>query len=294
MGLFDSVIKNTSRALDPAGLLSGTLGSGSPGSVTTRASGTAGQQAVSQELADFLRERIGQGLPGYEGQQIAPLTDLQQAGIQGVSDFASSDNFATQGVEDLFGSLTDEQARADFEEFTRPLIGSLRADTDAFLKEQGLANVGTRASEGVDRLRGQGQFALDNMALQAQQQAIQANRQLRAGLAPTAMQAAQAPLTAAQAQLQAGALQQQQRQAELTSQFQEFQRTTPELNPLINQALAFLGLNQTDTIVQQPQQSGLAGFLQGVAPGVGLGLGQGLFGGSSTVASQLPVAPRQF
>ena len=66
----------------------------------------------------------------------------------------------------------------------------------------------------------------------------------------------EAPLRRAQAGVGFGALPRLAKQAELTAQFEEYKRTQPELSPIIDDAMAFLGLT-TQAGFWDPGQPGL-------------------------------------
>ena len=76
-----------------------------------------------------------------------------------------------------------------------------------------------------------------------------------------------------QAAFQYGQLPRMIEQAELTSQIEEFKRTTPELSPILDRMLQYLGI-QTQAAYNQPYRP--SPFLQlmgAAAPGIGAGIG---------------------
>ena len=75
-------------------------------------------------------------------------------------------------------------------------------------------------------------------------------------------------------------------QQDLASQIQEFIRTTPQMNPVLNLAMQYLGEGTMASYFPAQQQSPFMQLISAVAPAVGMGMGSyygaGGGGGAST------------
>jgi hypothetical protein len=275
----------------------------------TKAGGTDEQQALSEALANLFQGITGEGtkqlasVTPYPGQQVAQfpawltsgITNLMKTSAGGVGELASSQQQAalqqlsgksagagltTQATQDWYNKGVLAPAMLGFEQQIKPQImegfaagGALNSRVGNALERQ-LGNIQTQS---------QGQLAtanLQNQQLMAQLQEAANQRQLQA--------ASSSGIAGFQGQLAGGLAAgyspvYQQKQAELSSAFQEWLRQQPWANPYIQPALSMTGQNQS-LAYNQP------GLLQQLGSGLGnLGVGawgvgqvSNLFGGSGS------------
>lgn len=249
---------------------------------------SGGQQNVASPLAKFLSSRVGQGLQGFGGQRIAGMSSFEQSGLGALSSFLGSETPLSGDItgalqkllagqpstevnsgltRDFFRKSIADPARRRFEEETLPLVRESFVGSGQF-NSTARAETERRARRDLDEaLLGKETelvFADEQARRQLSESALQ--RALGAsGIAPGAARSLEeGDLRRAQAGTTIGALPRQLAQAQLDFEFNEFIRTQPELSPVIQQALAFLGIPTTATFFE-PGQSFGEGALQGGA-----------------------------
>lgn len=196
-----------------------------------------------------IASRIGQPGPAFAGERVAPLTSLQQTGIQRATEFAGAPVPAAFGLAQsefvrqltptdpantlLFKAVREGAKRnlqQSIEQISDISGGTGRAFTGARLEQEAKAAEG--ATINLNQILGQ-------LALEQERQRISAAERLP-GIAG---QIAEFPLRQAQAAVSIGEVPRQIEQAQLDAQFQEFIRrfvTEPQqVSQLANQ---FIGL----------------------------------------------------
>ena len=243
---------------------------------------TPQQSELLTSLIGQTQPGIGQAGPSFGGQRVAPLSGLQQQGIDfaggipGAFGQAQQQGFGAigdilSGGQDFFGPA-QASAQNFFENVVSPNVLGTFADSSSAnsgVAQKALSNAGRDVSLGLaDRLSG----------LQLQQQGNQ--------LGALSQLPQFANLTGQGAgQLQAlGGLQQQQQQAGIGAQREIFQEQQPFNNPAFSIAGQLAGIGATENIGVQ-QGAGLGRELLGGGLGIlgsaassGLGISKGLFG----------------
>lgn len=204
------------------------------------------QQKLMDQLSSFYGSRIGKGLPAWGGEFAIPPTPGEEWGM-GKYKEAVEGMDPTQ-IHDWYMQYIAPQEKRYMRQEIVPQIreagvraGTLRG-TPTELRESkaweqfGAGQLG-RIGEAITTERAAGRAAL-----------------------PGYMTAAALPRLI--------------EQLELTSRIEEFKRTTPELNPILNLAQQLLGTQTMAAYYQPGQTSEVMQLLQALAPGVGYGMGQ--------------------
>lgn len=255
------------------------------------------QQRVLNPLTAYLEGRVGKGLPRFEGDRVVGLSDPEQQSLGLLSDFLSSESALAQPT---LGALTqilggqpttqvNEGITRDFfqRSIREPALRRFEEETLPLLRE---AYVGPGLSQSTARQEGERRSRrdLEESLLAKELELVYRDEQERRGLAESAAErqvrgvglapaatttVEEAPLRRAEAGQRLGALPRVIEQAELDFEFNEFVRTTPELSPVIEQALAFLGIPMQASFFQPGRTFG-EGALQGGALAASLALGR--------------------
>ena len=220
------------------------------------------QQALMGKLAPYLQERIGQGLPAWTGEWVAPMTGAEETSMGRLADYLGQ-----TGMPDIYGTargalssliqqgmtpqatydwymqyMAPEERRVMEEEIIPGIKESMVAPGTLY---------GTPYTGAVEDAWSK--FGSQQMSRIGQ--AVQQAQGLAAGLIPTAKEFAgyesELPLRQAAAGQQYGALPRLLQQQELAARIAEFVRTTPELSPILNLAMQLLGIPTTETMYRQ-------------------------------------------
>ena len=238
---------------------------------------TPQQSQLLGSLIGQVQPGIGQAQAVFPGERVAPLSGLQQQGIDmagGIPGaFGQAQEMGMSGIGDImqgndFFDPAQASAQNFFENVVSPNVMGTFADTSSAnsgVAMKALSEAGRDVSLGLaDRLSG--------LQLQQQGNQLGALSQIP-GFAGMTGQGA--------GQLQAlGGLPQQQQQAQLGAQQQIFQEQQPLNNPAFSIAAQLAGLGATENIgVQQGAGLGreLAGGMLGAA-GMGMSGGGGIAG----------------
>ena len=238
------------------------------------------QQEIMGQLAPFIQERIGEGLPGWEGAFTAPPSEYEEMGLSQLGEYLSRS--PTEGITGVgLGAFQDllqtspEQIHDWYMQYIAPQEQRYMEETVVpGIKESKVAPgtlYGTPYSKGVSDAWtqfGEGQLGRIGGAIQSQ-------RGLAAGMLPHLGQMAELEggMPQIRAAMQHGALPRLIEQTELAMQFEEMKRTTPELSPILDLALNLLNVTTQAAFYREPQESPFMELLGAVAPGVGAYLG---------------------
>ena len=271
---------------------------------------TKGQKKVGERLSKFLLggTGIGQGLPGFKGQRVAGINQFEQGSLGllgqmlrgGISPAFGEAEGALSGLltgepsTEITGettqSLFDEIYKQSFQSLQEDLLpqieGSFAGDFFSSARTQATTEAVTGFGDDMTSLLAELLYSDEQTRIGLAESA--ADRQLgavgAAGQLGTQKQAAQTGLI--QAGQQFGALPRILEQARLDASYNEWIRTRPEYNPLLDKALGFLGTKGLDAIVDPGSESILGGLISALGtiggaallgPGGGGGGGQ-LFG----------------
>lgn len=222
---------------------------------------TPEQKAVAKPMGRYLQERIGMGLPTYEGPLYVPLSDEETQmlkeygrmapGVAGAYEAAlggaPTPGYSPSQVESLVAARKATAARA-FEEETLPGIreeyrgpGTYWGGARAMAVSEARERFGEEQTEREEALRWEAEGRRVELAEAAK------GRQLAAapGAAAAYGEAAERGIRGEEA-IRIAQLQ------EIQVDFQEWLRTRPELSPIISQAIQFLGVPAVATVYQPP------------------------------------------
>lgn len=224
---------------------------------------TPEQRNVLNQLLGVVTPEIGQAQPTFPGQRVAPLSGLQQQGIDMAGQIPGIYGQAQgMGMDALQGIMSGDAQRANamnfFQNVVSPEVMGTFAQTgsaNSGLAQKALSEAGRDVSLGLaDRL------AVQQMGAMSQLPNIAGMTGIGAG------------------QLQAlGGLPQQQAQAQIGARQQIFQEQQPLFNPAFSAAAQLAGMPAFENIGLQ-QGAGLGRELAGSLIG-GLGGAAGGFGG---------------
>lgn len=230
------------------------------------------QKLLEESLGQFLLGRIGQGLPRFPGELVAPLSEYEQAGLGRLSAFLAPGE-APLGEEQaqsltrlLEGETPDfftpERATEFFETaIRRPQVRRFEEETLPVLRESFIGPGSFYSSARVEAERRArrdleerlaGEEAALQLGFEERRAELRENALDRVGkalqLAPLVTESIRNfPIEQARAAMDLGALPRTLAQAELTAEMDEFIRTLPENNPVINLALNMMGIATTAT-----------------------------------------------
>ena len=286
-------------AIGGGGALLGTLAGGGvggeEGGIQKTSTLSPEQQELIKKLAPYLQERIGQGLPGYTGEFVAPLSEYEQMGLGQLGKYLTGPSALTEyglgQYKEALAGLSPEQTEEWYSKYIAP-------QEKKYWEEEVIpgvreAYVGPGTFWGTPRAEAEaGSWeTFGTQQLGRIGEAIMSERAGARGMLPYLgeMAGLEGGMPQIEAAMTYGAVPRLIQQAELSSQIQEFIRTTPELSPILNQVLQLLGIQTQAAYYQEPQASPFMQLLGAVAPGVGYGLGSMMAGGG-TAAAAAPAA----
>jgi len=274
---------------------------------------TPEQQAVSGQLSQALQGMLATpGAPAY-GQPIVPGASPQMTQAAGqLSALATGSPLQTAAEQTMLGQMqnTDPAFSIDMPRVTE-LLDALQAPLNRKFEQELLpamresfAQIGgmdsgerIRTEQSTVAQHQEGMMAqrssalLGMMPLEAQARMQVPQQQMAAAQAAQQQQAQQMQIGTAL--MSAGMQMRDVNAQQMGAAYQEFQRTLPENDPALQQALAFLGIQEFDTMMQpqlyQPpivQPGGGGIHIGGDAEGGGTGGGGGGGGGASGGGAQ--------
>ncbi len=285
--------------------------SGSDPEVGTIDTRTGEQMWVSQLLANYF-SGVGTGLEGYRGQLTAGMSGLERGGLASMASLLGSGmpDIYNRGVSALTDPLSGDPTTEISPELTEqyftegiynPMFRSMQEDIIPEIEGAYAGNYwGTpRASATSDAWVG---FEEDMTSVLSE--LIYADEQTRIGLEESAAdrQLSAAGVAGSMAELEEniktgriegamtyGSLPRLLMQAELDARYNEWLRTRPEYNPIIEQALAFMGIESLEAYVIEGQDSAWGSIL-GSALGIGAVVATGgLLAGGAGVGIPAPL-----
>lgn len=297
--------------MDPVtmGVLAGTgvlglgalFGKGKEGGMEKISTLSPEQQAIMGKLGPFISGRIGEGLPAWSGDWMAPLSQFEEMGLGKLGEYLKGGigETAEAGIGAFQEGLKGMSPEATHDWYMQYIAPSekryLEREIIPGIKE---SHVGPGTLHGTPSDRGitsaYEQFGAGQLSRIGQ--AIQSERAGARSLIPYtgAMAALEGGLPQIEAAAKYGALPRQLKQMELEKQFAEFQRTTPELSPILDLARDILGITTQAASYRPYQPSPFMEMFQAVAPSIGAmaaGGGRGVPGGGTNMASSLSINP---
>lgn len=274
-------------------------GSTAPSSANTL---TPAQQKISQSLSGIYQGQVGQGVPSYPGQQVAPLNQGYSQ-VQSLADTTASNQYPSGTSGALNQALSGQPAfnldpsttanwyqnavvapaQQNFNQSVAPQINSGFAGTGGVfssMRGNAMQRALSTMQTGTEAQLAQGQFS--NQALQAQLAQSAANNQLQGvGLAQQQyQQQGMMPYEQASAISSALAPMQQNAQAQDTADFQNWLYSQPYNSPWLSMAQQYMNA-PIQALYQRPVNPamqagvGIIGDIIGSAGGVVSGAAKG-------------------
>lgn len=266
------------------GLLLGSKGGGGEGGGGIQKTTTLSpeQLKLMKELGPWLEGLIGEGLPGYPGQQVAGMAGEERIGMGLLQDYITRGIGPTAelGVgqyQEALKGMTPEEVHEQYMKYTAPAEARYLKETMIPTFKESMVPGGTLRSTGTERGIGDIISRFGEGQLGRIGERITAERAGARGMMPLlpTMAGMEGGVPQMEAAFQYGQLPRMIEQAEMTAMFEEFKRTTPELSPIIDKMLSYMGI-QTQAAFNQPYQpSPFLQFLGAVGPGLGSYLGAG-------------------
>lgn len=274
-------------ALIGAGLGAGGMalgqGGGEEGGIEKISTLSPEQEKLMKGLGEFLQSRLGEGLPGWEGGFTAPMGGEEEMGMNLLRSYIGGGLGETAQLglgqyQQALQGLSPEQVHEQYMKYQAPQEQRYLKETTIPTFKESMVPGGTLRSTGTERGIGDivSRFGEGQLGRIGEQ--ITTERAGARGMLPYLSQMAglEGGVPQMEAAFQYGQLPRMIEQAELTAQFEEFKRTTPELSPLIDKMLGYLGISTQAAYNQPYQPSPFLQFLAAVAPGVGAGVGAGM------------------
>jgi hypothetical protein len=237
------------------------------------------QQEMMKGLGEYLQSMIGKGATPYTGQLVAPMTGTEQQGMNLLNQYVGGGIGQTAqtglGAYNQMMNVDPNQIAAEYMKYTAPQEQRYLKETTIPTFKESMVPGGTLRSTGTERGIGDIISKFGEGQLGRIGTSIEGARNRAASLIPqlSTMAGIEGGVPQMEAAFQYGQLPRMIEQAELTAKLQEFVRTSPEMSPLIDKMLGYLGI-QTQAAYNQPYTpSPFMQFLTAAAPGVGAGVG---------------------
>jgi len=226
---------------------------------------SSAQQPIETMLGQFYQERAFKGLPEYQGEFVAPLGPEYEKARQLIASFDDTQfsEFINQALEEALSGIASMDvspsavSKLFAEGVKAPMVSDFQRRMDTQVREDFAAHgalgstryaeAKSRAFEELNRNLTSELSMMQYQALGLQAQLEESAKQRQLGAVGEAQKYKESQLGLAGMMQQLGAPYQAQAQAGLDAQREEWMRTQPEYNPLIQGAQNFLG---TDTMTQ--------------------------------------------
>lgn len=234
---------------------------------------TPEQKKIFESLGAYLQGKVGEGLPGWEGAFTAPLSNMENVGMSQLGDYVSGGIGSTgQSGVNAFNSMMNvdpNQIAAEYMKYQAPAEQRYLNEVLIPNMKESMVPGGTLRSTGTERGIGDIISKFGEGQLGRIGQTIEGARSRAAGLIPQtgSMAGIEGGVPQMEAAFNYGQLPRMIEQAELTSQIEEFRRTTPELSPILDKLMSYVGLS-TKTMYNQPAEQTLLQSLLGSAGGL--------------------------
>ena len=242
------------------------------------------QEELLKKLGPWATSKIGEGLPGWEGEFVAPLSEYEQLGLGKLGQYISeglpeTTQFGLGKYKEALTGMSPEATRDWYMKYVAP--GEQRYLTETTLPtiKEAMVPGGTLRSTGTEEAIskavsefGTGQLGRIGEAIMSER----AGAREALGMLPAMyeMEAGE-PLRKAEAASRLGALPRLLEQQELTNKIAEFVRTTPELSPILDLAMEILKTQTQAAFYREPETSPFMQLLEVGAKGLGTYLGAG-------------------
>lgn len=241
---------------------------------------SAEQQKLMDALGPWLSERMGKGLPAYTGEMTAPISEGEQAAYdKALSNLGGGLSTSAQGSVDAYKKaltgLSEKEVYDQYMKYTAPAEARYLKETTIPTFKESMVPGGTLRSTGTERgigdiisKYGEGQLGRIGERISSER----ANAVAALGQA-TNMNALETQAGDMSAAATYGGIARTIEQAELTAKLQEFIRTTPEMSPIVEMMLQYLGIGTEAAYYQQGKAPIWATIMSGAAPYTGMSEG---------------------
>jgi len=251
-----------------ASSLIGTFGKKDKDGMQTTSTMTVPQLQIMRQLKPFISSRIGRGLEKWPGDFTAPLSMYEQMGLDRLGGYLSTPSTLQEIGVGAYGDLLkgwDPQQTFNFyEQYIAP-------QEERWMKERIIPQAreefvptgniyGTPRYDTLSRMWGD--FGAGQLSRIGQM--IQAERERAAGLIPyiSEMIGVEGGVPQIEAAMAYGAIPRLLEQQELTAQFEEFKRTSPELSPILDLAMRYIGEPAKAAYYQEAPVSPIASLME--------------------------------
>ena len=238
------------------------------------------QEQMMSGLGEFLMQSMGEGLPAYEGEMTAPISEGEQAAYDkslsslagGMSSTASA---STDAYKKALTGLSEEEVYNQYMKYTAPFEQKYLEDVSIPTFKESMVPGGTLRSTGTERGIGDiiEQYGAGQLGRIGER--IASERANALGVLGQAGEMSalerQSPEMAEAAGY--GGIARAVEQADLTAKMQEFVRTTPELSPVLEMMLGYLGIGTQAAYYQEGKAPLWATIMSGMAPYTGMSEG---------------------
>ena len=234
------------------------------------------QQEVMKKFGPYITGKIGQGLPGWEGKFAAPLSKYEEMGLSRLGEYLEGGigETAQMGLgayQQALKGMSPKEVQDWYMEFVAP--GEKRYMEQTILPSIREEHVPTGTYWGSPRYgdveRAWGEFGAGQLGRMGE--AIMSEREGARSMIPylSEMEKLEAGVPQMEAAAKYGALPRLIEQTELLGQIQEFIRTTPEMNPILQLAMDFLGTTTMAAYQPGGGASPFAEMMSSIMPGLG-------------------------
>ena len=236
------------------------------------------QQLIMSGLGNYLQSMIGKGATPYPLKLTAGMSPTETSGMDILNKYVRGGigGTATQGIgsyRDLI-NVDPNQIAANYMKYTAPAEQRYLKNVTIPTFKESMVPGGTLRSTGTERGIGDIVSRFGEGQLGRIGGNITNARSLAAGLMPYLgqMQGIEGGMPQAQAAFQYGLLPRLIEQAEINAKLQEFIRTSPEMSPLIDKMLSFLGITTQaayNPAMNSNEGAGISSLIKGVSSGLG-------------------------
>lgn len=243
------------------------------------------QEQLIKGLGEYLMSMMGKGATPYTGQQVAPMSGTEQQGMNLLNQYVGGGIGQTAqtglGAYNQMMNVDPNQIAAEYMKYTAPQEQRYLKETTIPTFKESMVPGGTLRSTGTERGIGDIISRFGEGQLGRIGQTIEGARGRAAGLIPYLGQMAgiEGGVPQIEAAFQYGQLPRMIEQAELTAKLQEFVRTSPEMSPLIDKMLGYMGISTIAAYNQPYRPSPFLQILAAAAAGAGQAAGAGMAGG---------------
>jgi len=244
------------------------------------------QEALMKGLGEYLQANMGKGATPWTGAFTAPMTSTEQAGMGLLNQYVGGGVGETAktglGAYNQMMQVDPNQIAANYMKYQAPAEQRYLKETTIPTFKESMVPGGTLRSTGTERGIGDIISRFGEGQLGRIGQTIEGARGRAAGLVPYLGQMAgiEGGVPQMEAAFQYGQLPRMIEQAELTAKIEEFKRTTPEMSPLIDKMLGYLGISTVAAYNQPYRPSPFMQILTAAASGAGQGAGMAMAGGA--------------